>query len=76
MSQHRASVIGAPAPDDFTEDDLAVECPFCGNVVDHPGMTRTGSKALAECDHCDIYFDFGPTDVVTSTDWQRLVAVA
>ena len=61
---------------DQVECDLAVECPFCGNVVDHPGMTRNGSKALAECDHCDIYFDFGPTDVVTRTDWQRLVAVA
>jgi hypothetical protein len=41
---------------------LAVDCPFCDRPapidlpVDVPG-------ALAECDRCDIYFDYRPGDV-------------
>lgn len=41
---------------------LVLDCPFCGRQVDYPGQTRSG-QALAECLHCDVYFDFEVGDV-------------
>lgn len=34
-----------------------VRCPTCGQAVPHPGFTRDGKPALAECLACDSYFD-------------------
>ena len=37
---------------------LVVHCPFCRQQVPYPGRSRDGSNALAECDGCDVYFEF------------------
>jgi hypothetical protein len=42
---------------------LHVDCAFCGRPADYPGLARDGAQALAECDRCDIYFDFDPHEV-------------
>ena len=47
---------------------LVVHCPFCREPVAYPGRSRDGSSALAECEACDIYFEFEDRDVFpTST---------
>jgi hypothetical protein len=41
---------------------LAVACPFCGRACRlAPGPD--GPPAMAECDPCDVYFDYRPGDV-------------
>ena len=35
----------------------SVACPLCGRYVPYPVQTKRGVLSLAECDHCDIYFD-------------------
>jgi hypothetical protein len=42
---------------------LLVDCPFCNRPADYPGLARGGAQALAECDRCDIFFDFTPGEV-------------
>ena len=42
---------------------LVVHCPFCREPVAYPGRARDGSRALAECEACDIYFEFEDRDV-------------
>jgi hypothetical protein len=54
---------------------LAVDCPFCGHPAAYPGLVSGGESALAECARCDVYFDFGPADVYT-TSRARVPAVA
>ena len=41
---------------------LAVDCPFCGRPC---GLTcdSSGLPAMAECDPCDLYFDFRADEV-------------
>jgi hypothetical protein len=41
---------------------LAVDCPFCGRTSPiAPPVNVPG--ALAECDRCDVYFDYQPDEV-------------
>jgi hypothetical protein len=41
---------------------LAVDCPFCGRPAPiEPPADVPG--ALAECDRCDVYFDYRPHEV-------------
>ena len=40
----------------------AVRCPHCRKPVAHPGYSRDGKTAMAECERCDALFD--PTDPV------------
>jgi hypothetical protein len=49
-----------PAADEIC---LVLHCPFCGDQVPYPGRSRDGSKAMAECPGCDVYFEFDDRDV-------------
>jgi hypothetical protein len=49
-----------PAADEIR---LVVPCPFCRGSVPYPGRSREGSAALAECEACDVYFEFQDHDV-------------
>ena len=42
---------------------LVLECPFCGRPVPYPGRGAAGSEPMAECERCDVDFDFLPQDV-------------
>jgi hypothetical protein len=42
---------------------LVLDCPFCRNPVAYPGRARSGEQAIAECDRCDVYFDYQPGEV-------------
>jgi hypothetical protein len=42
---------------------LVLHCPFCRGQVPYPGRARDGSNALAECDVCDVYFEFDDREV-------------
>ena len=42
---------------------LVVHCPFCRGSVPYPGRSRDGSPTLAECEACDVYFEFEDHDV-------------
>jgi hypothetical protein len=42
---------------------LVLECPFCGRPVPYPGSAPGGSEPMAECERCDVYFDFLPQEV-------------
>jgi hypothetical protein len=42
---------------------LVVACPFCGRPVPYPGSAAAGSEPMAECEPCDVYFDFLPQEV-------------
>lgn len=55
----------AQEPHDLEPEDLrlVVDCPFCRQPVPNPGATQTGDSVIAECDLCDVYFDFAPSDV-------------
>ncbi len=37
-----------------------VACPLCGRAVPHPVVVRGGSRSLAECADCDVYFEAEP----------------
>jgi hypothetical protein len=41
---------------------LSLDCPFCGRQVAYPGATD-----LAECDRCDLEFNFQPDDVYAAS---------
>ena len=61
--------LGFNAPTALEPEDLllAVDCPFCRRAVSYPGSIGDGSAALAECDRCDIYFDFVPGEVYAAS---------
>lgn len=42
---------------------LVLECPFCGRPVPYPGPAADGSEPMAECERCDVDFDFLPQEV-------------
>jgi hypothetical protein len=42
---------------------LVVFCPFCRQATDYPGRAGDGSALLAECEGCDVFFDFEDHDV-------------
>jgi hypothetical protein len=50
-------------PNESDDLRLVLDCPFCGRAVPYPGRSRNGSLALAECLHCDVYFDFAEVEV-------------
>jgi hypothetical protein len=50
----------APPPDDI---HLVLHCPFCRRPVAYPGRCSDGSATLAECEDCDVYFEFEDRDV-------------
>jgi hypothetical protein len=49
-----------PAP---AEWKLVLACPFCREPVEYPGRSRDGSRLLADCEACDVYFEFDERDV-------------
>jgi hypothetical protein len=53
-----------PPDHDLEPEDLhlAVACPFCGGSCALPEGPLV-PDLLAECDHCDIYFDFQVDDI-------------
>ncbi len=54
---------GGPPADLEPEDlHLAVDCPFCGKSNKLPSGPG-GLPALAECDRCDVFFDYAPAEV-------------
>ncbi len=55
----------AEQPDDLEPEDveLVLDCPFCRRPVSYPGPAGDGTEALAECDRCDVYFAFDPSEV-------------
>ncbi len=57
----------AEEPDDLEPEDvkLVLDCPFCRQPVPYPGLAGDGSETLAECDRCDVYFEFDPDEVYT-----------
>jgi hypothetical protein len=65
---------GRPLMDELTGEldgasiRLALDCPFCGHAVAHPGAARCGSAAMAECDRCDVYFGFDETEIYVAPD--------
>ena len=61
--------LGFNAPTELEPEEfqLAVDCPFCRRAVSYPGSIGDGSAALAECDRCDIYFDFVPGEVYAAS---------
>jgi hypothetical protein len=60
-----------PEPEDLV---LAVDCPFCRRPVPYPGLAGDGSAALAECDRCDVYFDFDPIEVYAAGPLEPVAA--
>ena len=44
---------------------LVLDCPFCRRPVPYPGPAGDGSETLAECDRCDVYFEFDVEEVYT-----------
>jgi hypothetical protein len=52
---------GSGVPADVPAQDthrLVVDCPLCGRSVPYPGVGQCGANALAECESCDVYFEF------------------
>jgi hypothetical protein len=52
-------------PDDGLEPEdlcLALDCPACGRTLAYPGPVD-GEPAVAECDRCDIEFEFDDDEV-------------
>ncbi len=68
------TVSGQPPVTDFAAIRLALDCPFCGHAVDHPGTARCGSAALAECDRCDVYFEFDDDEVYVAPEATAVLA--
>jgi hypothetical protein len=61
-------------PAEAEEPRLVLDCPFCRAAVAYPGRSRDGSAAMAECDGCDIYFDFDASEVYATGDPDELAA--
>jgi transcription elongation factor Elf1 len=47
-------------PADERDVDGGVICPLCGRSVPAPIVVRSGARALAECEECDLYFEVRP----------------
>ncbi len=54
----------AGPPADLEPEDLhlAVDCPFCGGGTPLSSGSD-GLPVLAECDRCDVFFDYAPAEV-------------
>jgi hypothetical protein len=61
-------------PGEPEEPMLVLDCPFCRAAVAYPGRSRDGSAAMAECEACDVYFDFEPSEVYATGDPDELAA--
>lgn len=63
--EHLGFGLLAPRVRDLEPEDLCLvlDCPFCRQPVAYPGAAQSGAPALAECDHCDVFFDFDPDEV-------------
>lgn len=48
---------------DPEEVRLVLDCPFCRRPVPRPGDCPDGSRPMAECLPCDLYFDFGDDEI-------------
>ena len=60
------AALHAPDPSEIA---LVLDCPFCGRPAAYPGRGMGGEPAMAECDRCDVYFDFADDEVyVAETD--------
>jgi hypothetical protein len=59
--RHLGFSIQAGPPQDLEPEDLhlAVDCSFCGRPCHLPASPA----ALAECDACDVDFDYRPDEV-------------
>ncbi len=40
-----------------------IDCPLCGRSAAYPGRGRRGVSSMAECDHCDVNFDFADDEL-------------
>jgi hypothetical protein len=67
--RHRGFGVLTKTPRDLEPEDivLCVDCSFCGGPVPYRDQTREGTPALAECDHCDLEFEFALDEVYTAT---------
>ena len=72
--RHLGFSIQAGPPGDLEPEDLhlAVDCPFCGHPCDLPA----GASALAECDACDVEFDFDPDEVYAAAGARSVAEAA
>lgn len=63
--RRRGFSLGQGGHVDLAPEDpvLALDCPFCGHPVPYPGLVRDGATALAECDPCDVFFEFNVDEV-------------
>jgi hypothetical protein len=61
-----------PEADDIR---LVVPCPFCGDQVPYPGRAGDGANALAECQGCDVYFEFDDREVFPASKRPRRAPV-
>jgi hypothetical protein len=67
IRQHGFSVLTRRLDDLEPEDvRLVLDCPFCRRPVPYPGVADGGCAAMAECDRCDVYFDFDLDEVYTA----------
>jgi hypothetical protein len=62
--RHRGFHVQAGPPGDLEPEDLqlCVTCPFCGRSNPLPPGPG-GLPALAECEGCDVDFDYRPAEV-------------
>jgi hypothetical protein len=62
--RHRGFGLLTESPRDLEPEEivLRLDCPFCGRHVAYPGTV----SQLAECDHCDLDFDFSIEEVYTA----------
>ncbi len=51
---------------------LVLDCPFCRCPVPYPGLASDGSETMAECDRCDVFFDFDSEEVYVLESTNRL----
>lgn len=58
--------ISEPSPEDLA---LVLDCPFCRRrvVLVTPGSTNRELPVVAECDPCDVYFDYRLDEIYVST---------
>ena len=64
-----------PHQSDLPDVTLVLDCPFCRRPTSYPGLTGDGSPLMAECDLCDVYFDFDLDEVYTRPASRAAVVV-
>jgi transcription elongation factor Elf1 len=64
-------VASAP-PDDVS---LVVDCPFCGHGTSLT-VHDAGLPAMAECDDCDVLFDFSTEEVYAAPSPEPATPIA